>query len=356
MMTLRRVAFVGLGALASACVQVFDLEPVGGDGVVAVAPVESAPSSPPSELHGTAAEQLSPPEVSGAPTPATSDSPDEVLWPGEAELPVAPDAGIAAPVGCNKIDFLFVIDNSLSMLQEQSNLTASFPGFMQVVGETVQATDHHVMVIDTDGWDGEGTQASSEVCDDTLGAGKRASSGGSDCGIVGAQRYIELGQPDLETTFACLGKVGTFGDFGEQPMDAMLRAVSASENAATGCNAGFLRDDAILVVVLVTDEDDTRSAGRAEAWRQALLDAKSGDERAVVVLGFVGDDNVEGGLPGGPCPLLSVSFGAPELQRFVQSLPLGSLASVCADNYAPFFEQAVSSIRNACDEFSAPLR
>ena len=73
-------------------------------------------------------------------------------------------------------------------------------------------------------------------------------------------------------------------------------------------------------------------------------------------LGFVGDDNVEGGLPGGPCPLLSVSFGAPELQRFVQSLPLGSLASVCADNYAPFFEQAVSSIRTACDEFSAPLR
>lgn len=358
MMTLRRVALAGLGTLVSAaCVQVFDLEPEGGEGIAVPAPVEAPPSSPPNELHGTATEQqLSPTDVISAPTPVTNDTPDEVIWPDEAELPVAPDAGLAPVVGCNKIDFLFVIDNSLSMLQEQSNLTASFPGFMQVVTETVQATDHHVMVIDTDGWDGEGTQASPEACDDTLGAGKRSGSGGQECGLVGGQRYIERGQPDLEGAFSCLGKVGTFGDFGEQPMDAMLRAISPTENSSAGCNAGFLRDDAILVVVLVTDEDDTRSAGRADAWRQALVDAKSGDEGAVVVLGFVGDDNVQGGLPGGPCPLLSVSFGAPELQRFVQSLPLGSLASVCADNYAPFFEQAVSSIRNACDAFSAPLR
>lgn len=356
MMTRRRIAWVGLGALPWACVQVFDLEPVRDDGLALPAPVDVPPSPPPSELHGSVAEQrLIPPDVSDPPTtPVTTDSPDEVFWPGEAELPTAPDAGLAP--GCSGVDFLFVIDNSLSMLQEQSNLTASFPGFMRVVGETVQVKDHHVMVIDTDGWDGEGTQASPETCDDTLGAGKRAGSGGQDCGVVGPQRYIEAGQTDLEGTFSCLAKVGTFGDFGEQPMDALQRAVSPAENASAGCNAGFLRDDAILVVVLVTDEDDTRSAGRAEAWRQALLDAKSGDERAVVVLGFVGDDNVQGGLPGGPCPRLSVSFGAPELQRFVQSLPLGSLASVCADDYAPFFEQAVSSIRGACDELAAPLR
>jgi hypothetical protein len=354
MMTLRKVALVGIGTLAPACVQVFELEPVGDEGLAIPAPVEVPLASPGTELHGTADEQQLSPPASGGPTPARNDSPEEVLLPGEA--PAAPDGGLTPVVGCNKIDFLFMIDNSLSMLQEQSNLTASFPGFMQVVGESVQASDHHVMVIDTDGWDGEGTQASAEACEDTIGAGKRSSSDGEDCGIVGARRYIEPGQPDLEGVFSCLGDVGTFGDFGEQQMDAVLRAVSPAENASTGCNAGFLRDDAILVVVLVTDEDDTRSAGGAEAWRQALVDAKSGDERAVVVLGLVGDDNVEGGLPGGPCPRLGVSSGAPELQRFVQSLPLGSLASVCADNYAPFFEQAVSSIQSACDDFSAPLR
>ena len=352
-MTPRHVVLIGLGALASACgLQVFDLEPPAGE--AATIPVQIEPVTPrtePNELHGATAEQLSPTDTTGAPS-AAAESPGDVLWPGDA-LPQAADGG-SPPPGCNKIDFLFVIDNSLSMLQEQSNLTASFPGFMQVVTNTVRATDHHIMVVDTDGWDGEGTEASPEQCDDTLGAGKRSSKDDDDCGIEGPQRYIVQGQPDLESVFSCLGKVGTFGDVGEQPMDAMLRAVSASENATTGCNTGFLRDDAILVVVLVTDEDDTRSQGKAEAWKTALLAAKGGNDRAVVVLGFVGDDNIEDGLPGGPCPLLSVSFGAPELQRFIQSMPLGSLASVCAENYAPYFAQVVGSIQNACDEFSAP--
>ena len=347
-----------MGCVASACsLQVFDLDPPRAEGLAI--PAEAAPTAPvtpPNALHGTAVEQLSPPGTSGVAAPTASESPGDGLWPvASADAPTAPDAG-AAPPGCNKIDFLFVIDNSLSMLQEQSNLTASFPGFMQVVGGSVQARDHHILVVDTDGWDGEGTQADAAQCDDTLGAGKRSGAGNDDCGIQGSQRFIVQGQPNLAETFSCLAQVGTFGDFGEQPMDAMLRAISAPENGAGGCNTGFLRDDAILVVVLVTDEDDTRSAGQAEAWRQALLNAKQGDERAVVVLGFVGDDNVEGGLPGGPCPLLSVSFGAPELQRFVSLMPLGSLASVCAENYTPFFEQAVSSIQSACDGFSAPLR
>src|SRR5690242_21671906 len=36
-------------------------------------------------------------------------------------------------VGCAKADFLFVIDNSGSMADEQDNLIASFPGFIDTI-------------------------------------------------------------------------------------------------------------------------------------------------------------------------------------------------------------------------------
>ena len=56
---------------------------------------------------------------------------------------------------------------------------------------------------------------------------------------------------------------------------------------AGGCNEGFLRDDAILVVTFITDEEDTGSAGNPDSWKQTLVDAKGGNEEAIVVLGLV---------------------------------------------------------------------
>ena len=57
--------------------------------------------------------------------------------------------------GCNKMDILFVIDNSDSMSEEQDNLIASFPAFIErieaydVIG-TDEPLDYHVGVISTE--------------------------------------------------------------------------------------------------------------------------------------------------------------------------------------------------------------
>ena len=53
---------------------------------------------------------------------------------------------------------------------------------------------------------------------------------------------------------------------------------------------GFLRDDAILVITVISD--DPPSSGDSAAtdvmpWVDAVLDAKNGDPGAVVVLGLV---------------------------------------------------------------------
>jgi hypothetical protein len=257
--------------------------------------------------------------------------------------------------GCSRIDFLFVIDNSISMVFAQNKLRDSFPAFMAVVQNNVTATDYHIMVVDTDSWDGLVGDPSDD-CREALGAGRRADFTGQDCGLPDGRRYITSSEPNLTQTFACLANVGAFGDPNEQPIDAMLQALSPAQNATGGCNTGFLRRDAILVVTLITNQDDESSIGAGatapETWQENLLALKGGDPGALVLLSFVADNNLDPPLPGGPCTFLDLgTSGAPRLQRFTRGLERNSLVSVCANDYAPFFESVVGSIGSACEAF-----
>jgi hypothetical protein len=60
-----------------------------------------------------------------------------------------------------------------------------------------------------------------------------------------------LGSFDLATAFTCIASVGDAGCGFEHPLEAVYRALTAPT-----VNPGFLRDDALLVVVWLTDEDD----------------------------------------------------------------------------------------------------
>ena len=123
-----------------------------------------------------------------------------------------------------------------------------------------------------------------EPCDDELGGGRNKDRNFQEC-FSGAERFLTESTANLEEQFACIAEVGTAGDGNEQIMQAMRNAVSAP--LTTTCNAGFLRDDAILVVTFITDENDSNgdSAGTPAGWKQALVSAKNGDENAIVVLG-----------------------------------------------------------------------
>jgi hypothetical protein len=272
--------------------------------------------------------------------------------PGPLDLPPPPPP---AEKGCKNIDFLFVIDNSDSMEDEQENLARSFPGFVDVMQRELRAQDFHIMVVGTGGDREEDDEPTLDPieCEEVQGAGRRRSEEGDDCGIQGGLPFMTSSQPELEATFSCVARVGTDGSAIEEPMDAVLAATGEGLNDAGRCNAGFLRDDAVLVVTFITDEEDRRSQGEPEEWRSILLNRKFDNPDALVVLGLVGDNNVDGGLLGGPCSLLDAD-GAPRLQSFVEGLS-GVLGSVCAPDYAPFFATAVSTIDSACDEFVAPV-
>ena len=69
---------------------------------------------------------------------------------GGTEVTIAVGAG-GGSSGCDKVDFLFVVDNSVSMSDQQAALVASFPDFINTIQSTLSATsDYHVMVVDTD--------------------------------------------------------------------------------------------------------------------------------------------------------------------------------------------------------------
>ena len=278
--------------------------------------------------------------------------------------------------GCQKVDFLFVIDNSGSMLEEQQALAASFPSFINSITSTLdQAQDYHIMVIDTDRWvhnqcpllcgfpplpglcvGYECGVTQPEQCEDILGAGvthpKGADASNMDCNFQNGLRFMTDQEPNLVGAFQCAARVGTGStDDPERPMEAMVEAFN--ENGPNlACNFGFLRDDAILVVTFITDENDDSgdgSAGSVDTWRQALIDAKNGDESSIVMLGLFGDDDLPGAICNGGAEV------APRLRQFLDSWgDRGFFGSICSGDYDSFFQEEVDIIDTTCDEFTPP--
>jgi len=298
---------------------------------------------------------------------STADADDTM---GKLDVMVQSDSPFNPMMGCQKIDFLFVIDSSESMKDHQDDLVASFPGFVTAMQDAVAAEDWHVMVVDTDGqWNGSdcanacltlgtcpdepafdcGTPPPA-LCDITIGGGMVApygeGSSNADCGL-GDGRYIDAGHPDLPGTFACVAQVGVDGSSAERTAEALVRAVSPELTAAGSCNEGFLRDDAILVVTLITDEPDDDSEGEPEAWYDAIVAAKNDDETAVVMLGLVPDADA-------PMPVCDTPLPAPRLAALLEAFPNSTRASVCEPDYSPFLSAAVEVIADTCEGFEPP--
>lgn len=319
----------------------------------------------------------------------SSDSSDSSDGGSIPKLDTLPDENVDdGPMeeGCEKVDFLFVIDNSISMGDEQNNLDTSFPEFIATIQSDV-VDNYHVMVVDTDGqdkWDedlaecheskcdGEdpdencgvispqdewlcGSLPTIDDCDPVIGAGvdHDGSTDRNSCNIGGDKRWFDDQQANVAGTFGCMAALYA-GNNPEQTMLAVTSALQPAILGPGGCNQDFLRDDAVLVVTFITDEeDDTESPGFPQQWHDQLLDLKQGNETAIVVLGLVGDT----GLPGAICPIDSIpgSTGgeySPRLIEYVESWgSRGLWGSICSPSYGSFFEQAVALIDNACETF-----
>jgi hypothetical protein len=188
-------------------------------------------------------------------------------------------------------------------------------------------------------------------CDYTLGAGLTFNAGGNaanrQCELFGGNRYITSDEPDLADALECIAKVGTSG--GIPPMgDALIAALDSEINAEGGCNAGFLRDDALLVVAFISDIEDIKSTSWPYQQYKAVVDAKGGDPNAIVALGVIAQAIKDPPVPGCAYDDLGDQY---LMRQLLKKFPYHVEGDTCAPSYAPYFEQAADLVGEACGKF-----
>jgi hypothetical protein len=263
-----------------------------------------------------------------------------------AKLDTPSHVGLAE---CSLVDLLFVIDNSNSMIAEQANLIASFDGFIAGIQANLdEVNDYHLGVVTTDAY------ALNQPADcRELGALVTSSAAGS-CGPWAEGRYISLAD-ELAPAFTCAADVGPDGDTNERQVAAALRAIGPDLAGPGGCNEGFIRDDALLVLVLITDEDDPGAAvsgqgspGDPNSWFAEVVERK-GVESNVVVLALAGRPPPNACNNDVPFEGAQIAY---RIADFVGKFSYGEMGDVCADDYTGFFTQALELLSEACNNFS----
>jgi hypothetical protein len=307
--------------------------------------------------------------------PATTDAGAPPVLDSDAGTP--PTGG-----GCEKMDVLFVIDDSASMEEEQANLILNLRSFVDVLdayrtgsggqldyrlGVTTTAGLAQVYAI-TPEFPGEEPEPILEF--DEFPPANGALLHPDRC--MPDRAWIERADGSTAPNFACRAVVGTTGSGLEMPLLMMERALTT--RVEDGANAGFVRDDALLVVVVLTDEDDCSSPAdrvdveirmTAEGWELVPDPCAALASSVIEVDRFVAElDRVKGGrgrwaaaVIAGPGPgECSSSFGvateAPRLRSFVeQAGENATFQSICAGDLAAALTSSLETFSNACGDF-----
>jgi hypothetical protein len=162
------------------------------------------------------------------------------------------------------LDILFVVDNSGSMADHQAQLAENFPLMMDRLSQLEGGLPNlHIGVVTSD----MGTTGSNGLIGPAIGSpGAGGCAGIGDAGALrgsvaitdtfisdvsdGAGGRVVNYTGDLRDVFAGIAQVGNSGCGFEQHLAAMRGALDHPSNA------GFLRPDANLAVIIIADEDD----------------------------------------------------------------------------------------------------
>jgi hypothetical protein len=151
------------------------------------------------------------------------------------------------------VDVLFLVDNSPSMERNQKNLVSNFPKLIQRLDQA--GLNYRVGVVSSDL--GAGSY-SIPTCERPDGDGGKLQSAPRQKGCVAPRdAWIEkidgktnVPGDDVATAFSCIAQLGTGGCGFEQQLESVYRAFDPTTNP------GFVRSNAALAVVFITDEDD----------------------------------------------------------------------------------------------------
>jgi hypothetical protein len=170
----------------------------------------------------------------------------------------------SAVITGRNLDMLFLIDNSSSMLPAQANLLTNLPGFMDAIKNLPGgAPNLHVAVISSDTGAGDGSIAGCDSRGGNMGIFQYTARGTCTASPLqaGATYLSSAGTTanftgDISAAFTCIAALGDRGCGFEHQFDSVLRALGADGKPAPAENQGFLRRDALLAIIMVTNEDD----------------------------------------------------------------------------------------------------
>jgi hypothetical protein len=179
----------------------------------------------------------------------------------------------------NEIDILFMIDNSSSMTEMQGKLYDQLPAFMNVLTSIPNPPSLHVAVVSSDmGAPGDSTSSIGctqfgdqgqfqsaprsnaklnppVTCTNTTLTTPPGAADSSHTFISDADNMPNYTNP-IATVFQCIALLGDTGCGFEHQLASIDRALGADGSSAPSTNANFLRPEAYLGIVILTNEDD----------------------------------------------------------------------------------------------------
>lgn len=150
------------------------------------------------------------------------------------------------------VDLLFSVDQSGSMDDDQRSLASNFSNFIARL--SAFTTDWHVMVVNDD----------------------------NGCNRTGG--YLTASTPNYENTFSTAVSQGG-GIWTESLLTVSSLAVENTD--ASECNQGFMRADALLHIILVSDEPE--QSARSWDYYVGQIQAKKGSTANVKISAIAGD-------------------------------------------------------------------
>lgn len=150
----------------------------------------------------------------------------------------------------NKVDILWVVDNSSSMTPLQTNLVNNFDSFIK--NFQAKGYDFRIAVTSTDAY------LANKAFNNNPVYSKFKDGGGSNhTGIF----VIDPSTPNVTSTFVTNAAIGQSGSGDERAFSSFKEALVDPQNS------GFLRSDSFLSVIILSDEDDFSDPVRREgSW------------------------------------------------------------------------------------------
>lgn len=164
----------------------------------------------------------------------------------------------------NKVDIIFMIDNSSSMLVYQNRLSLEAPALIQSLNS--KGLDYRIAVTSSD-----------------------LRSSGSGGRLLGSPSFLDRATPQLVEKLKSRLVLGQSGSDIESGLGSIKNALSSS------AASDFLRTDALLAIVVLSNEDDY-SLGQVSEYRNFLEDMRppiSGFDKSWI-FNFIGVLSIEG--------------------------------------------------------------